>query len=364
MTITLSGVSAGTFITYPGSQFFVNNAKTLLSNPSGINSITTSIDVADVSSFPAISGSDYALVTIEYAGIIEIVGLSAPGKTTSSGPGSLIVNPVPGLGRGAEGTLASSFPVGATVQCRITAGTLYNIVSNAATANTTEVTNRGNADANLSKLINDEAGRAMLSESAISDSLSRKVTTLSDNINTARTDMAGLVAAEATLRIAAINSEAGARSAADTALSSTVTTTFAAFAAVKVQVGTIIAWPWNTVPPGGYIQLSAGAQIINYVTYPLLAALISSAGSPWGGNSIPGVGPGGALVSGTPGSTTAGEIKAHTHTYKFREGGSNPWWQYSNSSPVSSTTTPQTESTGGLNNLAAGTFITFWIKHD
>ena len=109
------------------TQIFVNNSATVTAGGIGASDLT--IPVADTTTFPAISGSDYTYITIEANGVHEIIKIVAPGKDTSSGAGRLTVAPG---GRGQEGTGPSGVTgvgqtfssLGARVEGRITAGTL------------------------------------------------------------------------------------------------------------------------------------------------------------------------------------------------------------------------------------------------
>ena len=101
------------------AQIFANNAKSVLS--ASIGTASTTIPVADATSFPTLTGADFALVTLQYQTSIEIVQIVAPGKTGNN----LIVG-----ARAQEGTAAQTFPLGANVQGRITAGSLGLIQSN------------------------------------------------------------------------------------------------------------------------------------------------------------------------------------------------------------------------------------------
>jgi len=59
------------------------------------------------------------------------------------------------------------------------------------------------------------------------------------------------------------------------------------------------------------------------------------------------------------------EMPKHSHTYVQRNGGSNPWWQYHNASPVSNYQTKNTSSVGGSqphNNVQPTLIVNYMIK--
>jgi hypothetical protein len=130
------------------AQIFSNDARTTLASSLAPGSFV--IPVVDASSFPTLTGGDYALITLEQAGQIEIIRLVAPGKSTNT----LIVDPA---GRAQEGTTALSFAVGARCEGRITAGSLYNIVNTSGADVTAETAARTAADTTLQNNINAEA---------------------------------------------------------------------------------------------------------------------------------------------------------------------------------------------------------------
>lgn len=95
-------------------QLYANNAKTLLASaigPTGVGSLQ--LTVGSGSKFPSPSSNEYFLVTLESGSLIEVF-------TITSRSGDILTI---GL-RGQEGTVASSFPIGTRVECRVTAGTL------------------------------------------------------------------------------------------------------------------------------------------------------------------------------------------------------------------------------------------------
>lgn len=148
LTSVTTSASVGFVIPHKPTQIFTNNAKSTLSNV--IGSIDLLIPVADSTSFPNLSLTDYALATIQNAGLVEIVKLVAPGKIGSN----LIVDIA---GRGWEGTTALSFPTGSRVECRITKGSLDDIVNNAYIADEEEAAARTTIDLVLQNNIDAEA---------------------------------------------------------------------------------------------------------------------------------------------------------------------------------------------------------------
>jgi len=92
-------------------QLFANNAKSTLS--AGITSVATSLTVAsgDGALFPAITGGDFFLVTLEVGSTREIVQVTARAADTFT------------VVRGREGTTASAFAPGDAVELRDTKGT-------------------------------------------------------------------------------------------------------------------------------------------------------------------------------------------------------------------------------------------------
>lgn len=97
-------------------QVFSNNASTTLA--SGINSLTTSIDVQPAAGalFPAPTGGDYFMITmVDTNGQVEIA------KCTSRTGDTLTIV------RGQEGTSPRTFSTGDTVELRITAAGIGNL---------------------------------------------------------------------------------------------------------------------------------------------------------------------------------------------------------------------------------------------
>lgn len=103
-------------------QLFANNAATTVALP-GVSPTDTQITVADASKFnnPAGSGR-YIKVTLENSGVIEVVKIS-----NISGNVLTVFNGL--AGRAQEGTIAATFPVGAKVENRTTAGTLAEFLT-------------------------------------------------------------------------------------------------------------------------------------------------------------------------------------------------------------------------------------------
>jgi hypothetical protein len=99
---------------------FSNNGKTTLS--SGVLSSATTIDVADASVFPSITGSEYFYMTLEnVSGNVEIL------KVTSVSSNTLTAV------RAQDGTSAISFAAGDKAENRLTAGGLNDVATQADT---------------------------------------------------------------------------------------------------------------------------------------------------------------------------------------------------------------------------------------
>lgn len=92
-------------------QLYANNASTTIA--ANIGSTDTSISVANGSSFPSPGTGQYFMATIDYSGVREVIKvLSVSGNTFTS------------VVRGQEGTTAQTWPLGAVIENRATAGTL------------------------------------------------------------------------------------------------------------------------------------------------------------------------------------------------------------------------------------------------
>jgi len=94
------------------SVIYSNNATTTLT--AGINSSVTSLDVASVSKFPTIAGSDYYFATLANTNNtkIEVVKVTAASTTTLT------------VVRAQDGTAAQTFDSGDNFQIRVTTATL------------------------------------------------------------------------------------------------------------------------------------------------------------------------------------------------------------------------------------------------
>lgn len=92
-------------------QLYANNASTTIAN--AVGSTDTSITVTSAAGFPTPSAGQFFLATMVYAGLTEIILVTAVSGNVLSG-----------IIRAQEGTSPSSFPIGAVIECRITAGTL------------------------------------------------------------------------------------------------------------------------------------------------------------------------------------------------------------------------------------------------
>lgn len=102
-------------------QLFSNNAKTTLTT--AITATSTSLVVADGSAFPNPGAYEYFLVTLEFAGALEVVMVTGRAGNTLTVGGYLESGAVT-VGRAQEGTTASVFAIGTRVECRVTKGTL------------------------------------------------------------------------------------------------------------------------------------------------------------------------------------------------------------------------------------------------
>ena len=110
-------------------QLFANNAKSTLS--ASITSSDLQIQVADVSRFPVLGQYEYFLATIEVGSQMEII------RVTSVSGNNFYCASV--TDRGFEGTSASSFPVGARIECRVTRDTLARFSTNLAQVSSVNV---------------------------------------------------------------------------------------------------------------------------------------------------------------------------------------------------------------------------------
>ena len=160
------------------NQIFTNNATSITFNTLGATDLV--IPVVDSSSFPTITGTDYALITVQSGTLIEIIKLTAPGVTGNT----LIVDP---SGRGWEGTTALIFAAGAIVEMRVTAGSLDTIVNNAATAESNEISRAEGIETGLQTNITAEALLRSNADSAETARAEDVETGLQTNINTEAT---------------------------------------------------------------------------------------------------------------------------------------------------------------------------------
>jgi len=92
-------------------QLYANNASTTVAN--AVGSTDTSITVTSSVGFPSPGTGQFFLATLVYAGLTEIIAVTAVSGNVFSG-----------ILRAQENTSPSSFPVGAVIECRVTAGTL------------------------------------------------------------------------------------------------------------------------------------------------------------------------------------------------------------------------------------------------
>lgn len=137
-----------------------------------------------------------------------------------------------------------------------------------------------------------------------------------------------------------------------------------AVSANVVKPGTLIMFAGST-PPAGYIACPVAVTNVSRATY---AALFAAIGTTWGagdGSStfgLPYFPDGYAAVSGPPGTTTAGEVIAHSHQYFHTNVGNSStpggaYWSINYSGY-----TDNTSVTGGAANKAAGANVKFAVK--
>jgi len=143
------------------SQKFVNNAKSTLAGT--LTTGATTIQLVDASSFPVVTSPEFLLVTIEENGQFEIIRLDSPSKPSSN---SNVLNIAAG-GRGQESTITRQFNVGARVECRITAGTLAELVNVTSASIAGEAIVRSSADNALQTNITAEATARVAADSAL-----------------------------------------------------------------------------------------------------------------------------------------------------------------------------------------------------
>lgn len=106
------------------AQVFSNNASGILSSTAGVSSTSMSLVTGDGANFPSLGPSDYFLATL--------IGLDNEGreaaweivKVTSNSGDVLTVE------RAQEGTTASIWASGTTIELRLTAGLLTELSSN------------------------------------------------------------------------------------------------------------------------------------------------------------------------------------------------------------------------------------------
>ena len=199
------------------TQVFTNNAKTTLSL--SIGPTDTALPVVDSLIFPVLTGTDYALVTLQYQNLIEIVKLVAPGKTGNT----LLVDPA---GRGQEGTVGLAFPVGTRVECRITKGSLDLIRNTAASDTAAEAATRLAADNGLSSSLSTEASTRATNDSNEASARIAADNALTSALSTETTNRINADNAEVTNRnsaiTSAVNAEASIRSSADSTLQTNI----------------------------------------------------------------------------------------------------------------------------------------------
>lgn len=304
------------------SQIFVNNAKSTTAEV--IGSTYQEILVVDSTSFPAITSPDYMIVSIEAAGQIELIKII--GKTGST----LLVDPI---GRGWEGTTPLTFPIGARVEGRITAESIYTIISNANSDVTTEAAARLAADTTLQANISIEASTRATNDTNEANARIAADNTLQTNINTeastrasADTTLQTNINTEASTRASAdntlqtnINTEASTRASADTALQTNIDSLGGG------MIGSVAFFATNTAPTG-WVKANGAVVSISGIYAALFAKIGYTFGSSGGTFALPnlrgvfirgldegmGLDPGRTLSNTIQGDTFA----SHTHNYE------------------------------------------------
>lgn len=149
-----------------------------------------------------------------------------------------------------------------------------------------------------------------------------------------------------------------------------------------MPVGTIIAVADPSIVAANFMLLPAVPTNVSRTTY---ATLFAAIGTAWGAGDgsttfgLPYVAAGSTLISGSIGTVSAGSVKAHTHfhedaitvnqTFGPVYAGENlptitvdiaSQWEFGG---VMHRRRIETEANGDVANLAAGTFVNFYIKH-
>ncbi|MEY3760056.1 MAG: hypothetical protein RIR39_1547 [Pseudomonadota bacterium] len=133
--------------------------------------------------------------------------------------------------------------------------------------------------------------------------------------------------------------------------------------AFKTPEGTIIAFA-GSAAPSGYLACPTTPTLISRVTY---AALFAAIGTTWGAGDgsttfgMPYFPAGYSAIAGTPGSTSVGAVIAHTH-YMGRVMGGSGGLQFNVGAGMADIY-PNTDSTGGPANLAAGANVLMCVKY-
>lgn len=131
----------------------------------------------------------------------------------------------------------------------------------------------------------------------------------------------------------------------------------------SVPVGSIVAFSGSSIPTG-YLQLPTSTTNVSRTTYSALFAVIGTTYGAGDGSTtfgLPVVPADYALVraNGNLGTSTVGEVIAHTHVTPNSDGNANA---QSGVTGVATNTNGVTGSTGGTANLAAGLRINYLIK--
>ena len=389
------------------TQLFVNNAKSTTSLAVAPTDIT--ISVVSTSSFPTITGADYMLVTLQYQDLVEIVKVIAPGFSA----GTLTLGST--ANRGQEGTAASSFPIGARVEGRFTAGSINLIRSTEASDVANETSRATSAENTLTTNLNSEVNRAKIAEALLAPIAGPTFTGITKLARGTSLTAASLVdLSTATGNTVHITGSTGPITSFGTVSPGTVfniifdstpsvtynVTTMIIPGGANVVVGTGDVWTvvsegsgnWrvtsieinslipsaasNGVPPGTVIDFAGGYAPAGYLQVPLVVTnvsrttyvnLFNAIGTLWGvGDSsttfgLPYLLADYVTVQGNAniGTATSGSVISHTHS----GGNSSYTGCYSSSGCGGGNYAATVGSTGGAANLAAGVRVLKCIKY-
>lgn len=133
-------------------------------------------------------------------------------------------------------------------------------------------------------------------------------------------------------------------------------------------VGTVIMFSGANAPTN-YLKIPTAATNVSRTAYAALFAVIGTTYGSGDGSTtfgLPYIGSGGAALQGTVGTTTAGVMPSHAHSYTVINYPNLSWGAGVNGSwgMISGTSNGTTGATGsGSLNLAAGSYFTFAIKY-